>query len=94
MPGECRDRKSGHLRPCLALEVAEHKEDFWRKTPIDNVQALSSDLLLVPTGEGLLALEVDYTAMGTSGMLRGKVPTLSELMERVAQLVQQCNERA
>ncbi len=41
-----------------------------------------------------MALEVDYTAMGTSGMLRGKVPTLSELMERVAQLVQQYNEQA
>lgn len=78
----------------LALEVAQHKEDFWRKPPIDYVEALSGDLQLVPTGDGLLALEVDYAAMSTSGMLRGPVPTFSELMERMAQLEQQCDDLA
>jgi hypothetical protein len=39
------------------MEVAQHKEDFWRKPPIDYVQALSGDLQLVPTGDGRTALE-------------------------------------
>jgi len=75
----------------LAIEVAQHKEDFWRKPPIDYFQALSGDLQLVPTGNGRKALEADYAAMTTSGMLRGQVPTFSELMERMVLLEQQCN---
>ena len=75
----------------LAIEVAQHKEDFWRKPPIDYFQALSGDLQLVPTGNGRKALEADYEAMTTSGMLRGQVPTFSELMERMVLLEQQCN---
>ena len=78
----------------LAMEVAQHKEDFWRKPPIDYFQALSGDLQLVPTGDGRLELEADYAAMSSSGMLRGEVPTFSALMERMAQLEQQCNELA
>jgi hypothetical protein len=45
----------------------------------------------VPTGDGRKALEADYAAMTTSGMLRGDVPTFGELMERMAELEQQCN---
>lgn len=75
----------------LAMEVAQHKEDFWRKPPIDYVQALSGDLQLVPTGDGRTALEADYTAMLSSGMLRGHAPTFGELMERMARLAQFCN---
>ena len=71
--------------------MAQHKEDFWRKPPIDYFQALSGDLQLVPTGNGRKALEADYAAMTTSGMLRGQVPTFSELMERMVLLQQQCN---
>ena len=43
------------------------------------------------TGDGLKALEADYAAMTTSVMLHGDVPTLGELMERMAVLEQQCN---
>jgi hypothetical protein len=78
----------------LAMEVAQHKEDFWRKSPIDYFQALSGDLQLVPTGEGREALAADYAAMTNSGMLRGQAPAFSELMERMALLEQRCNELA
>jgi len=78
----------------LAMEVAQHKEDFWRKPPIDYFQALSGDLQLVPTGEGREALAADYAAMTNSGMLRGQAPAFSELMERMALLEQRCNELA
>ena len=78
----------------LAMEVAQHKEDFWRKPPIDYVQALSGDLQLVPTGAGWLALEADYAAMVGSGMLRGQPPRFAELMERMASLELVCNANA
>jgi len=78
----------------LAMEVAQHKEDFWRKPPIDYTQALSGDLQLVPTGDGLLALEADYIAMASSGMLRGEAPAFADLMERCARLEQMCNVAA
>ena len=75
----------------LAIEVAQQKEDFWRKPPINYLQALSGDLQLVPTGDGREALETDYTAMTSSGMLRGQVPAFGDLMERIGLLEQQCN---
>jgi hypothetical protein len=38
-----------------------------------------------------VALETDYTAMTSSGMLRGQVPAFGALMERIGLLEQQCN---
>jgi hypothetical protein len=75
----------------LAMEVAQQKEDFWRKPSINYAQALSGDLQLVPTGIGRAALEADYTAMTLSGMLRGEAPTFRTLMDRIGLLEQQCN---
>ena len=51
----------------LAIEVAQQKEDFWRKPSINYAQALSGDLQLVPTGIGRAALEADYPAMTLQG---------------------------
>ena len=67
----------------LAMEVAQHKEDFWRATDADEQ--------LVPTAAARDALEADYRAMTDSGMLRGEVPSFQGLMERIVLLEQQCN---
>jgi hypothetical protein len=80
----------------LAVEVAQHKEDFWRATdadgqPINYVQVINGALQLVPTAATRDALEADYRAMTDSGMLRGETPSFPELLERIALLEQQCN---
>jgi hypothetical protein len=80
----------------LAVEVAQHKEDFWRamdvdEQPIDYFQVINGQLQLVPTAAAREALEADYKAMTDSGMLRGENPSFPELLERIALLEQQCN---
>lgn len=80
----------------LAVEVAQHKEDFWRATdadgqPINYGQVINGQLQLVPTAAAREALEADYRAMTDSGMLRGEIPSFPELLERIALLEQQCN---
>jgi hypothetical protein len=80
----------------LAVEVAQHKEDFWRATdadgqPISYAQVINGELQLVPTAASREALEADYRAMTDSGMLRGEIPSFPELLERIALLEQQCN---
>jgi len=80
----------------LATEVAQHKEDFWRamdadEQPIDYLHALSGNLQLVPIDAARQALESDYTAMASSGMLRGEFPSFPELLARISQLEEQCN---
>lgn len=80
----------------LAIEVAQHKEDFWRATdadgqPINYGQVINGQLQLVPTAAARQALEADYKAMTDSGMLRGENPSFPELLERIALLEQQCN---
>lgn len=80
----------------LAIEVAQHKEDFWPATdadeqPIDYLYALRGNLQLVPTDAARQALESDYTAMADSGMLRGEFPRFPELLARISQLEEQCN---
>lgn len=74
----------------LAVEVAQHKEDFWRATdadgqPINYSQVINGQLQLVPTAAAREDLEADYRAMTDSGMLRGEIPGIPELLE------QQCN---
>jgi len=86
----------GHLGGPLVLEVAQHKEDFWRATdadgqPINYVQVINGQQQLVPTAAAREALEADYRAMTDSGMLRGEIPSFPELLERIALLEQQCN---
>lgn len=71
----------------LAIEVAQHKEDFWRATdadeqPIDDLRALSGNLQLVPIAAAREALDADYRAMINFGMLRGEIPSFPELLER------------
>ena len=80
----------------LAVEVAQHKEDFWRamdvdEQPIDYFQVINGQLQLVPTAAAREALEADYKAMTDSGMLRGEIPSFPQLLERIALLEQQCN---
>jgi hypothetical protein len=80
----------------LAVEVAQHKQDFWRamdadEQPIDYVQVINGQLQLVPIAAAREALEADYMAMTDSGMLRGEIPSFPELLERIALLEQQCN---
>ncbi len=80
----------------LAVEVAQHKEDFWRATdadaqPINYLHALSGNLQLVPIDSARQALEADFQAMTDSGMLRGEIPSFPQLLQRIALLEQQCN---
>lgn len=80
----------------LAVEVVQHKEDFWRATdadgqPINYGQVINGQLQLVPTAAARQALESDYRAMTDSGMLRGEIPSFPDLMKRIALLEQQCN---
>lgn len=80
----------------LAVEVAQHKEEFWRARdvdgqPIDDLHALSGNLQLVPTAAARQALESDDTAMADSGMLRDAFPNFRELLARISQLEEQCN---
>lgn len=80
----------------LAVEVAQHKEDFWRATdtdeqPIDYLRALSGNLQLVPIDAARQALEADFQAMTDSGMLRGEIPSFAELLTRINQLEERCN---
>lgn len=80
----------------LAVEVAQHKEDFWRANDADGqsinyAQVINGELQLVPTPAARDALEADYRAMTESGMLRGKFPSFPELLRRIALLEQQCN---
>lgn len=83
----------------LALEVAQHKEDFWHantadRRPIDYFQAITGHLQLVPTDAAREALETDYAAMTDSGMLQGEPPRFTELLDRIAALEEQCNALA
>ena len=76
--------------------MAQHKEDFWRamdadEQPIDYLHALSGNLQLVPIDAARQALESDYTAMASAGMLRGEFPSFPELLARISQLEEQCN---
>jgi hypothetical protein len=80
----------------LAVEVAQHKEDFWRATdadgqPFNYVEVINGQLQLVPTAAAREALEADYRAMTVSGMLRCETPSFPALLERIALLEQQCN---
>jgi len=80
----------------LAVEVAQHKEDFWRATdvdeqPINYLRALSGNLQLVPIDAARQALESDFQAMTDSGMLRGEIPSFAELLTRISQLEERCN---
>jgi hypothetical protein len=80
----------------LAMELAQHKEDFWRATdadgqPINDAQVINGELQLVTTAASREALEADYRAMTDSGMLRGEITSFLELLERIALLEQQCN---
>jgi hypothetical protein len=80
----------------LAVDVVQHKEDFWRATdadgqPINYGQVINGQLQLVPTAAARQALESDYRAMTDSGMLRGEIQSFPDLMKRIALLEQQCN---
>lgn len=83
----------------LSVEVAQHKEDFWRATdadaqPINYDQVINGQLQLVPTAAAREALEADYRAMTDSGMLRGEIPSFAELLARISQLEERCNSIA
>lgn len=69
----------------LAAKVAEHKSYFFRETDkdgksIDYHAAVAADLSLVPEGEAYSALERDYAAMKSAGMLAEDAPDFSEIM--------------
>lgn len=80
----------------LAVEVAQHKEDFWRATdaqeqPINYFQVINGELQLIPTAAAMTALEWDYKAMAESGMLRGTVLNFQDLLQRITALEELCN---
>lgn len=75
----------------LATAVARHKQMFFAeqsadRTPINYLTAVQGALQLVPSREGLRALEDDYRHMRQDGLLESDAESFEQLMARVADL--------
>ena len=81
---------SGHAQAAiadrqLAIAVAEHKAMFFAekdadKRPIDYRAAVCSEIKIIPEGVVLQALEKDYTAMVSDGLLSTHQPSFTEVI--------------
>lgn len=82
----------------LANAVARHKTMFFAekapdRTPIDYVAAVNNGLRLVPTGDGLKALEEDYARMIDDGLLQDDAEPFEALMECCAGIAVRANSK-
>lgn len=80
----------------LATAVARHKQMFFAeqsadRTPINYLTAVQGALQLVPSEEGLRALEYDYLHMLQDGLLESNAESFEQLMARVADLESRAN---
>lgn len=83
----------------LANAVARHKTMFFAekaadRTPIDYGAAVNKGLRLVPTGDGLKALEEDYARMVDDGLLLEDAEPFEALMECCAGIAIRANSEA
>jgi hypothetical protein len=82
----------------LAQSVAEHKSVFFVEkdasgTKIDYFAATNGQLQLIPTGDSLKALENDYKAMATYGLLALHQPSFSNIIEQCRFVQDQVNRQ-
>lgn len=80
----------------LANAVARHKSMFFAekaadRAPIDYAAAVNGGLHLVPAGEALKALSVDYAHMVDDGLLLDDAESFEALMERCAAIAERAN---
>ncbi|MCV0368903.1 nucleotidyl transferase AbiEii/AbiGii toxin family protein [Filomicrobium sp.] len=80
----------------LANAVARHKAMFFAekaadRAPIDYAAAVNGGLHLVPAGEALKALSVDYAHMVDDGLLLDDAESFEALMERCAAIAERAN---
>jgi hypothetical protein len=80
----------------LALAVARHKAIFFAEKNssgglIDYEAAVSGELQLVPTGETLQRLSIDYAEMVEDGLLLGDAESFDELLWLCRNLQQRAN---
>jgi len=80
----------------LAEAVARHKGMFFNEKaanggPVDYMAAVSGGLRLVPTGDGLKALEDDYARMVDDGLLLDDAEAFGLLMARCADIATRAN---
>ncbi|MYD54580.1 MAG: nucleotidyl transferase AbiEii/AbiGii toxin family protein [Chloroflexi bacterium] len=80
----------------VAEWVAKHKASFFRERDaggeeVDYTSAVRGSLRLVPDGDGLQALKVDYEAMASSGMLHEDADSFDSLMAKCKDLEERAN---
>lgn len=83
----------------LANAVARHKAKFFAekaadRAPIDYAVAVNGGLQLVPTGDGLKALEDDYARMVEDELLLEDAEPFAALMARCADIAVRANDAA
>lgn len=81
----------------LALAVAQHKSMFFSEKDsagalIDYVTAVSGGLRLVPGGDALTSLSIDYARMLDDGLLLGEVEPFERLLEQCRDLEARANK--
>ncbi len=91
--------KNACITPDLAQSVAEHKSVFFVEkdsagNKIDYFAATSGQLQLIPTGESLIALKNDYTAMLEDGLLALHQPDFSEIIYQCLAIQNEANRMA
>ncbi len=82
----------------LAQSVAEHKSVFFVEkdasgSKIDYFAATNGQLQLIPTGDSLEALENDYNAMATDGLLALHQPTFSDIIKQCTTIQNEVNRQ-
>ena len=99
---DCLDRigvaESALRDRVLAIDVAEHKQHFFRETDstgsvIDYQIAVAGGLTLLPTGAPLRALKEDHSKMVDAGLLQPDAITFDDLMERLLILQNRANSQ-
>lgn len=80
----------------LANAVARHKTMFFAekasdRAPIDYAAAVKGGLRLVPSGDGLKALEEDYARMVDDGLLLEDAEPFDALMTKCAEIAERAN---
>ena len=82
----------------IADAVARHKSWFFaakdvKKEPIDYAAAVAGQVSLVPTGDALNALRIDYEAMIADGLLAADAESFDQLMGICRQIESALNAR-
>jgi hypothetical protein len=93
---------AGHIEAAIrdrdvAEQVARHKSNFFRAkdaqgNKIEYLDAINGGLVLVPNGDGLKLLEIDYAKMVDARLFLGEPEPLTLIIERCADTQRRANE--